>query len=178
MRRIGAIAVLWLFSVSAASAEPLIGNWGGLYLGGHLGGAWGDSDWFDLGAGNIGSQSPSGILGGAQLGYNFQLGPWVVGPQASISGSSLGGSHPDAIFQFGPAAQSDRSRTDLFGTLTGRLGYAWGPLLLYGQGSISRSATTLDGVGRAAPASSSGLRRAGRAFSNTIISVSARMSRP
>ena len=134
MRIIGAIAVLWLLTVSAAAAEPLLGNWGGLYLGGHLGGAWGDSDWFDLGAGNIGSQSPSGILGDAQLGYNFELGPWVIGPQASISGSSLGGSHPDAVFQFGPAAQSDRSRADLFGTLTGRLGYAWGPVLLYGQG--------------------------------------------
>src|SRR3981081_4050310 len=116
MRRIGALAVLWLFSVSAASAEPVIGNWGGASIGGPLGGGGGDSDWFDLGAGNIGWQSPSGILGGAQLGYNFQLGPWVVGPQASISGSSLGGSHPDAIFQFGPAAQFQPSPANPFGT--------------------------------------------------------------
>src|SRR5258707_12802534 len=104
MRLIGAIAFLWLLT-AAAVAEPLIGNWGGLYLGGHLGGAWGDSDWFDLGAGNIGSQSPSGILGGAPLGYNFQPRPWVVGPQARISRSGLRGRRPGSVFPFAPAAQ-------------------------------------------------------------------------
>src|SRR5438046_3203028 len=51
MRSIGAIALLWLISVTPAIAEPLFGGWSGLYLGGHLGGAWGSSEWFDLGAG-------------------------------------------------------------------------------------------------------------------------------
>jgi outer membrane autotransporter protein len=134
MRSIGAIALLWLVAVSPAAAEPLFGGWSGFYLGGHLGGAFGSSDWFDLGAGNIGSHNPSGIIGGGQIGYNFQLGPWVLGPQASLSGSSLGGSHLDAIFQFGAAPEHDRSRNDLLGTLTGRAGYVWGPLLAYGQG--------------------------------------------
>src|SRR6202030_612503 len=101
MRRTRAIALLSLVSVSPAAAEPLFGGWGGFYLGGHLGGAFGSSDWFDLGGGNIGSHTPSGIIGGGQIGYNFQLGPWVLGPQASLSGSSLGGNHLDAIFQFG-----------------------------------------------------------------------------
>ena len=137
MRRISGVAFLWLLSMSAANAQLLVGNWGGLYLGGHFGADWGDSDWLDLGAGNIGSHSASGIIGGAQLGYNFELGPWVLGPQASLSGSSLSGKHLDAIFQFGPAPQHDQGRIDLLGTITGRLGYAWGPLLLYGQGGAS-----------------------------------------
>jgi outer membrane immunogenic protein len=137
MRRIGAIALLWLASANPAAAEPLFGDWSGFYLGGHLGGAFGNSDWFDLGAGNIGSHNPSGIIGGGQIGYNFQLGPWVLGPQASLGGSSLGGSHLDAIFQFGAAPEHDRSGNDLLGTLTGRAGYAWGPLLAYGQGGAA-----------------------------------------
>jgi len=120
MRRIGGVAFLWLLSMFAANAQLLVGNWGGLYLGGHFGAAWGDSDWLDLGAGNIGSHSASGIIGGAQLGYNFELGPWVLGPQASLSGSSLSGKHLDAIFQFGPAPQHDQGRVDLLGT-----GPAW-----------------------------------------------------
>lgn len=132
-----------LAPVSALAAGPLLPagamdwDWSGFYIGGHFGGAWGNSDWFDLAAGNIGAHSPDGIFGGGQIGYNFQTGPWVFGPQASISGSGLSGQHLDAVFQFGPAPQYDRGSIDVFGTLTGRLGYAAGPLLLYASGGAA-----------------------------------------
>jgi len=112
-------------------------NWTGFYAGGHVGGAFGSSDWFDLGAGNIGSHSLDGFIGGAQLGYNLQTGPFVWGPEASFSGSTLSGRHLDAVFQFGPAPEHDRDSIDFLGTLTGRLGYAEGPLLFYAKGGAA-----------------------------------------
>src|SRR5436190_15022223 len=87
-----------LAPVGALPAAPApAGDWNGLYVGGHFGGAWGRSEWFDLGAGNIGSHDASGIIGGGQTGYNFQSGPWVLGAQASLSGADLGGSHIDTV---------------------------------------------------------------------------------
>ncbi len=152
--RILAIALCALLAPAAASAaEPPPGGieWSGFYVGGHFGGAFGSSDWFDLGAGNIGSHDPDGIIGGGQIGYNFQHGPWVFGPEASFSGSTLGGKHLDAVFQFGPAPEFDRGEIDFIGTLTGRLGYASGPLLLYGKGGAAFAHTRNTLVGFFAP---------------------------
>src|SRR4051812_17586893 len=52
---------------------------------------------------------------------------------------------------FGPVPQPDRGSIDLLGTLTGRLGYAWGPLLLYGQGGVVWAHTRYDLSGFFAP---------------------------
>jgi outer membrane immunogenic protein len=144
-----------LAPASVLAAGPVIPiysiDWTGFYLGGHFGGMWGNSDWFDLGAGNIGSHDASGIIGGGQVGYNFQTGPWVWGPQASLSGSTLEGRHLDTVFQFGPAPQTNHTRIDFAGTLTGRIGYATGPLLLYGQGGAAWAQTRYSLVGFFAP---------------------------
>ena len=144
-----------LAPVWTAAAQPLWApgtqNWAGFYLGGHLGGAWGHSDWLDLGAGDLGSHRLDGIVGGGQLGYNFQTGPWVFGPQASISGSSISGRHLDAIFQFGPAPEYDRDSISMLGTLIGRAGYTAGPVLLYGQGGAAWARARYSLVGFFAP---------------------------
>ncbi len=144
-----------LAPLSALAADPVlptrIADWTGLYLGAHLGGAWGDSDWFDLKAGDIGSHYPDGIVGGGQLGYNFQNGPWVWGPQASFSGSTLSGRHLDAVFQSGPAPEYDRDSIDFLGTLTGRVGYAVGPVLLYAQGGAAVAHARYSLVGFSSP---------------------------
>ena len=150
------IALGALLAPVTASAAGLVlpdggADWTGFYIGGHFGGAWGSSDWFDLGAGNIGSHSPDGIVAGGQLGYNFQTGPWVWGPQASFSGSTLSGRHRDAVFQFGPAPEDDRSSIDFIGTLTGRVGYADGPLLLYGHGGAAWASARYSLIGFFAP---------------------------
>src|SRR5689334_19143198 len=39
-------------------------DWTGFYVGGHVGGGWVDN-------------GDSSFLGGGQVGYNFQMGPWV-----------------------------------------------------------------------------------------------------
>ena len=83
MKKVSVAAFALLVSSGFAHAADMpmaplpvkLWTWTGLYMGGHFGGAWGDSDWFDLGAGNIGSQSPSGILGGTTQRLLFERAP-------------------------------------------------------------------------------------------------------
>ena len=73
--------------------------WTGLYLGGHLGGIIdGDDD----------------FTGGLQLGYNWQSGNLVFGPEGDISFAD-----------------------DTFGTVRGRLGVAHRNWLFYGTGGLA-----------------------------------------
>lgn len=141
MRSLCVACCALLAPVASAAAEAPAVDWSGFYAGLHLGGAAGHSEWTDLVAGPIGGHNPGGFIGGGQAGYNFQNGPWVFGPEISLSGSAVDGSHRDLQFQ-GPAPQDDKSSTDLFGAATGRLGYGWGPLLAYGKAGIGWAHTT------------------------------------
>ncbi len=101
-------------------------NWTGFYIGGHLGGAF-------AGDNNIASSS-GGFLGGVQGGADYQFSPnWVVGIEAQYSWlpqNNSGG----ILFPGGALVTSD---TRGLGSVTGRLGYTWGPALLYGKGGYA-----------------------------------------
>jgi outer membrane immunogenic protein len=90
-------------------------NWNALYIGAHLGVAFAGSDIF----GNDGAQ----LMGGGQVGADFQFASnWVFGIEANYS-----------------FVATDDNRVAFFGnrnlgSVTGRLGYAWGPALLYAKG--------------------------------------------
>jgi outer membrane immunogenic protein len=139
-----------LAPAAALAAEAPPADWSGFYVGLHLGGANGNSEWTDLVAGPIGGHSPTGFVGGGQAGYNFQRGAWVFGPEVSLSGSTVDGRHLDTQFQ-GPSPQYDKSAVDLFGAATGRLGYSWGPLLTYAKAGIGWAHTTYSLNGYYAP---------------------------
>jgi outer membrane immunogenic protein len=94
-------------------APPLVYNWSGFYAGLNLGYEWGHVT-------NIGID-PSGIAGGAQIGYNWQSGQFVFGGEADIQISS-------ADDTFAPYKFSN----PWFGTVRGRAGYAFNNMLLYG----------------------------------------------
>ena len=80
-------------------------DWSGFYLGGHLGGGFGTSGanlarqqiaTFIIrlstdGAGLSAGTDTSGVLGGGQLGYNYQLGNFVIGAEADVSGADVTG---------------------------------------------------------------------------------------
>jgi len=119
------------FPAPAQSAGAPVGNdWCGFSAGVHGGGAWGSSSWTDLGAGYVGSHSPSGALGGLQVGFDQQVGTWVWGLRADASASGISGSHLDVIFTDGAAPEYDRGKIDYTGTITARLGYTFGPALV------------------------------------------------
>jgi len=44
-----------------------------------------------LGAQSIGVNSRSGFVGGGQIGYNFQAGPFVYGLETDIQYANIGG---------------------------------------------------------------------------------------
>src|SRR6202166_2697871 len=90
-------------------------NWTGFYIGGHIGGAFaGDNSL----TGNDGR-----FLGGVQGGADYQFAPsWVVGIEAQYSW--LGNNNNGVIFPGGVLVNSNSNQ---LGSVTGRLGYTWGP---------------------------------------------------
>jgi outer membrane immunogenic protein len=102
-------------------------NWSGFYLGGHVG--WGSGDTSTSSFGFSRSSSIDGWFGGGQIGYNWQAAgsPWVFGIEADLTGGAIDGTQT----AFGTAVSSS---LDLFGTVRGRVGYAWDRVMLYGTG--------------------------------------------
>jgi outer membrane immunogenic protein len=99
--------------------QPLnIYSWAGPYLGGNLGWAWGSVD--------NSVTRPSGFVGGAQAGYNFQTGPWVFGVEGDLQ--ATGASDTFAPWKFS---------NPWFGTVRGRAGYAFNNILFYGTAGLA-----------------------------------------
>jgi outer membrane immunogenic protein len=121
-------------------------NWTGFYIGGNLGYGWSHRDFTNTLTGtlggiqrsvsNAGSDNGQGWLGGGQIGFNYQfLGNWVAGIEADIDAAHIISSTSDCFTGFGTAVCGTRD-TDIkdFGTVRGRLGYAFNNVLLYGTG--------------------------------------------
>src|SRR5438067_5319655 len=109
----------------AYTAPQVVYNWTGFYIGGHVGGAF---------AGNNSLQgSDARFLGGVQGGFDYQFAPnWVLGAEAQYS--FLSGNAFSAAFPNGYIYTNDRRG---IGSVTGRLGYTWGPALLYVKGGYA-----------------------------------------
>jgi outer membrane immunogenic protein len=131
-------------------------NWSGFYGGVNVGYGWGNND-TDLadatpapnaGATDFAPQSlsgrSSGVIGGGQIGYNWQMGSFVTGLEADIQGSGIRGmTQASAAFTFNPdpgevvSATSERNLS-WFGTVRGRFGVTVIPdLLLFGTGGLA-----------------------------------------
>lgn len=125
MKRIFAVAALAVMAMASAANAADIGgydrapvrmstyNWQGLYLGGNLGYQWGKV--------TNSSVSPSGFMGGLQLGYNWQTGQIVYGLETDIG---LAGADDTAA--------SVKFTNPWLGTLRGRGGFAFNNVLIYG----------------------------------------------
>jgi outer membrane immunogenic protein len=108
-------------------------NWTGFYLGVNGGGAFGNSNWtdpFDVAPGNF---TVSGALVGGTVGFNYQIGSWVLGVEgdgdwANLSGTSFNGSCGGV----GCTTQSN-----WLATVRGRAGYAWDRVFFYGTGGAA-----------------------------------------
>jgi len=150
----------------APTVVPTAASWRGFYAGVNLGGAWdakagqtGFSSYYDptipfgssaAGAPNLlylpngaTATKDGGVLGGGQVGYNFQIGQsFVVGAEADIAATSLSGgnrqngaAYPSPFAAGGvvvPAAPLAAAQENMpyLGTLRGRAGYLVTPTLL------------------------------------------------
>lgn len=115
---------------SAAKAGGF--RWAGFYLGANAGYLWADSNLFETeGSDQSGTFDRNGFVGGAQIGYNHQTGPWVLGLEADIQYSSSSGS--TTVFCDGVCS----AELNWFGTVRGRAGYAKDRLLIYATGGLA-----------------------------------------
>ena len=78
---------------------PAIYDWTGIYLGGHIGGGiLVDSvsqNGVSPGGFNLagsGDLRPAGVIGGGQIGANYEFAPWVVGIEGTFTDSGISGS--------------------------------------------------------------------------------------
>jgi outer membrane immunogenic protein len=159
MRRLGLALLATTVLVGSASAADIrrpaykapmlapvsVYNWTGFYVGVNVGYSWGRQDATLDGFGSVGSSHVNGIIGGGQIGYNWQINNIVLGLETDFQGS---GQRGDGGV---PGVATFTNRLDWFGTVRGRLGYAfdrWLPYVTggwaYGHGDFSGIVT---GVG-------------------------------
>jgi outer membrane immunogenic protein len=118
-------------------APEAIYNWTGFYIGGHLGGVFGP-------------RSSGGFTGGVQAGADYQFAPnWVVGGEVQFSG--IAGDKTNLLF---PGNVMVTRKIDELGSVTGRVGYTFGPALVYAKGGFAfrdnyNTAVTMAGVPKA-----------------------------
>src|SRR6516162_2711182 len=121
--------------VPPAAAAPW--SWAGLYAGVHLASGWANDTW-QTGTGPlaapgfapfVGVGSGNGAVGGAQIGWNYQTGPWVFGAEAAFGLADI-----NTQTECGRAQWLCTTNIDSLGTLTGRVGFAFDQFLIYGKG--------------------------------------------
>lgn len=125
-------------AVARASWEPSR-DWTGFYIGGHVGGSSAGSNWafqqgnwwIADGTGGIPFAAQTSLLGGAQVGFNYQLGSIVTG----IEGSWSGLDHKTTIASpYYPGSDTETTKISNLVTVAGRLGVTWDRVLFYGKG--------------------------------------------
>ena len=116
-------------------------SWAGFYVGGQLGYGMDGVGWRNLGASTSFSPLDSrtrdrgnGLIGGGQVGYNFQYNHFVLGIEGSMSGAGLNRSFSSPYF---PATDVWSSNLTWLGTITGRVGYEIGSWLPYVKGGYA-----------------------------------------
>jgi outer membrane immunogenic protein len=137
-------------------------DWTGFYIGGNIGYSWGrsnDTSTLTNGAGTVlftsfGKTNLDGVVGGGQVGYNWQTQNWVWGLEADIQGTDEKGSR-NFVCPLGictvftgvffnapppgpPVPVALNQKIDWFGTVRGRAGVLVSPkVLLYATGGLA-----------------------------------------
>ena len=97
---------------------------------------------------NAVSGNGNGITAGMQAGYNWQMEQTVLGIEADWQYLNSKASIGNSAVAIPPAIGSNFSgsasvSTDRYATFRGRVGYAFGPALLYATGGIALAETKL-----------------------------------
>jgi outer membrane immunogenic protein len=142
-------------------AAPVMYNWTGFYIGGHIGGAWADRNgndrfdpdhrcmWGDWGRfcfdDNGHGRNNGNFIVGGQVGFNYQVGQWVWGVEGQISAITNQNDDDDCGFFTWDGGGRDhlfrcRNRGDWVATIAARLGVTFGQTgnwLLYMKGGAA-----------------------------------------
>jgi outer membrane immunogenic protein len=129
------------------AAVPVF-TWTGFYVGVNAGYGWNDGTNVTFPDGTVISTNGNddgGFVGGAQIGYNYQIGSFVVGLEGDIQYADFG----DNRYDFGTAGIFEDGSDDWFGTVRARAGVAFDRALVYATGGFAfaddRAGWTLGG---------------------------------
>ena len=172
-------------SAAAVYLAPApVATWTGFYAGLNIGGGWASNggndsylpyadttypigstpfagaspNLFFLPGGGTTASNTGGVVGGGQVGYNYQFNSFVIGAETDFQGTSITGGHQgnyaglyDSPYPnsntgvLSPLVTGNGGNLGLpwFGTVRGRVGYLVTPtLLLYGTGGFAYGGVT------------------------------------
>ncbi len=108
---------------------PPVMTWTGFYAGLNIGGGWSaNSDYL--------GNNYSGVVGGGQIGYNYQMNSFLIGLETDFQGTGIRtNNNNNGYYGYGGGGGAS---LPWFGTVRGRVGYLVMPtLLLYGTGGFA-----------------------------------------
>lgn len=120
-------------------------DWSGFYVGANFGYGHANADWTNRGStalfadylpGESFSHAMDGLIGGGQIGYNYQRGRWVFGVEAMFDVSAISGKQLSSTL-FGAGDDWFEARISALAVASGRLGYAWDNVLAYGKAGFA-----------------------------------------
>ena len=94
---------------------------------------------------SYGKMNAIGLIGGVQAGFNWQLGPLVIGPELEYDGTTLNGSsnfYGPMAFRGAGTAQSQFTASEAMTSFQSerlRIGFASGRTLIYATGGFAQS---------------------------------------
>src|SRR6185312_6717915 len=108
-------------------------SWTGFYLGGNLGAGWSNGNLTDSVFGlSWNTNNNATFVGGGQVGANYQFNSFVVGVEGDFDWFA-NNNNSASVTALGTTVTGSNNGRWLT-TLTGRLGYAAGRVLVYGKG--------------------------------------------
>jgi outer membrane immunogenic protein len=125
-----------VYKAPPAGVMPATYDWTGFYVGGHVGYGWAEKDWRDAFGLNV-SNKADGFLGGGQVGFNYQIGMFVLGAEGDFSWSGIKGGSNTAAIIGAPLGNTFNTDVNWVSTLTGRAGVAFDRWLVYGKGGVA-----------------------------------------
>jgi len=152
------------FAAPAMAQEGPAAAYSGWYIGGNLGGVWGDNslnahaspgtatgptnpivippaDQALINAGGGGNSNKTGFTGGVEGGYNYVAGNWLFGIETEFSALDVNESQQNNYQStLSPAVSysiTQRAKTNWMWTLRPRVGVISGPWLFYGTAGIA-----------------------------------------
>lgn len=144
--------------IKAPLAATPVFSWTGCYLGGHVGAGWDRTKFTDPGSpdgfgrisqtitatpgGSVSVDGGADVLGGGQIGCDYQFASnWVIGLAGDFSWTNIKGhgNNGDPFFnnKDGTSPITLSTRTEWLASATGRLGYAWDRVMIYGKGGVA-----------------------------------------
>jgi outer membrane immunogenic protein len=112
---------------------PPVYNWTGFYIGGNLGAGFSNISLTDTNNNTFSSSLSGAFLGGGQAGVNYEFGGGVViGAEAMFDWIPVTKNTITALNGASTASVTINNRWLMLAT--GRLGYAWDRVLVYGKG--------------------------------------------